>query len=160
MTSRMGCHIRYDPEADVALLSFTESSRSGGVALDFDDDSGLAGLLRLGAGGEFDHLELLGARRAIPQLVTGLNAPPSGVRDYCRGVVNVHLAAGDEQGAVRFDLVDISADGGEYEISVRAKSSPSVLATLTYDINTGALRSLTLFPVGNLLQGIPGITSD
>ncbi|MEV5599429.1 DUF2283 domain-containing protein [Streptomyces sp. NPDC052496] len=160
MTRRMGCHIRYDPQVDVAVLSFTESSRPGGVALDFDDDSGLAGLLRLGTGGEFDYLELLGARRAIPQFVTGLNAPPPGVRDCCRGVANVHMTVVDEQGAVRFDLVDASVDGGEYEITVRARSSPSALATLRFDSNTGVLRSWTLFPVGNLLQGIPEVTSD
>jgi hypothetical protein len=161
MTSRMACHIRYDPEVDVAQLSFTESlSGSGRVTLDFDDDSGVAGLLRLGAGGEFDHLEILGAKRVIPQFVAGLTAPPPGVQDYCRGVVDVHMTAADDQGAVRFDLVDDPTGGDEYEISVRSKSSSSTLATLRYDEPAGVLRSLTLYPVENLLQGLPEPTTD
>ncbi|MFJ8535643.1 hypothetical protein [Streptomyces sp. NPDC093591] len=144
MASRIDCHIRYDPEVDVALLSFTESlSSSGGVALEFDDETGLAGLLRLDVEGKFDHLELLGAKRALPELVAGLHRPASGVRDYYRGLVNVRMAAA-EQGAVRFDLVDTAARGGECEVSVRAKSSSSILATLRYDRDSGALRSLTL----------------
>ncbi|GGL18733.1 hypothetical protein [Streptomyces flaveus] len=161
MTSRVDCHIRYDPEVDVALLSFVKSSSSsGGPALEFDDETGLAGLVRLDTKGEFDHLELLGAKRAVPQFMPKLRTPPSGVRDYCRGVVEVWMTASEEQGTVRFDLVDTTTGGGEYEVSVRAESSSSTVATLMYEEDSGALRSLTLFPSGNLLRNFIGITSD
>ncbi|MFJ6743033.1 hypothetical protein ACIQOU_29595 [Streptomyces sp. NPDC091279] len=153
MTSRVDCHIRYDPEVDVALLSFVKSSSiSGGPALEFDDETGLAGLVRLGAEGEFDHLELLGAKRAVPRLLSKLRTPPPGVRDYCRGVVEVWMAGPEEQGAVRFDLDDTATRGDEYEVSVRVESSSSTVATLMYDGDSGVLRSLTLFPSGNLLR--------
>ncbi|WP_143658833.1 hypothetical protein [Streptomyces platensis] len=161
MTSRVDCHLRYDPEVDVALLSFVKSSSSsGGPALEFDDETGLAGLVRLGDEGEFDHLELLGAKQVVPQFMPKLRTPPSGVRDYCRGVVEVWMTASAEQGAVRFDLVDTAAGGGEYEVSVRAESSSSTVATLKYDGDSGVLRSVTLFPSGNLLRNFIGITSD
>ncbi|MFE7776916.1 hypothetical protein ACFU5O_24090 [Streptomyces sp. NPDC057445] len=160
MTSRVDCHVRYDPEVDVALLSFTESSASpGGTALEFNDESGLAGLLRLGSEGKFDHLELLGAKRAVPQLIADLRPPAPGARDYCRGVVNVHVTA-TEQGAVRFDLDDIATTGNAYEVSVQAKSPSSTLATLRYDGDSGVLHSLTLFPSGNLLGGLARFTSN
>ncbi|MFI5524259.1 hypothetical protein [Streptomyces platensis] len=161
MTSRVDCHLRYDPEVDVALLSFVKSSSSsGGPALEFDDEAGLAGLVRLGDEGEFDHLELLGAKQVVPQFMSKLRTPPSGVRDYCRGVVEVWMTASEEQGAVRFDLVDTATGGGEYEVSVRGESSSSTVATLMYDGDSGVLRSVTLFPSGNLLRNFIGITSD
>jgi hypothetical protein len=70
------------------------------------------------------------------------------------------MTAFEEQGAVRFELVDTTTGGGEYEVSVRAESSSSTVATLMYDGDSGVLRSLTLFPSGNLLRNFIGITSD
>ncbi|MGA5409361.1 hypothetical protein ACPCSC_19115 [Streptomyces lavendulocolor] len=159
MTSRVECHVRYDPEVDVALLSFTDASSSpAGRALEFDDDSGLAGLLRLDFEGQFDHLELLAARRTVPQLIAGVSPPAPGVRDYCRGVVDVHATAADE-GAVRFVFDDVATTGRTYEVSVQAES-PSPLATLRYDRDSGVLHSLTLYPSGNMLGDLARLTSD
>jgi hypothetical protein len=160
MTSRVECHVRYDPEVDVALLSFTDASSSpAGKALEFDDDSGLAGLLRLSSEGKFDYLELLAARRTVPQLIAGVSPPAPGVRDYCRGVVDVHVTAADE-GAVRFIFDDVATAGSAYEVSVQAESPSSPLATLRYDRDSGVLHSLTLYPSGNMLGDLARLTSD
>ncbi|MCP9957873.1 hypothetical protein [Streptomyces sudanensis] len=160
MKSRVDCHIRYDPEVDVALLSFMgSSSDSGGPALEFDDETGLAGLVRLGGDGEFDHLEILGAKRAVPRLVSKLRTPPPGVRDYCRGVVDVPMTVCEERGAVRFGLVDTPSGAREYEVPVRVEPPSSIVAALRYDGESGVLRSLTLFPSGGPLREFLGTAS-
>ncbi|MFJ4437025.1 hypothetical protein [Streptomyces sp. NPDC088923] len=147
------CHVRYDPEADAAALSFTESAFSrGGSGVGFDDEAGTAGVLRLGPEGEFDHLEVLGAGHAIPQLISRVVAPPPGVRDFSRGVVEV--AARERQGAISYELTTRPPEGSTYEVSVRGKRSPSPLALLRYERGSGLLRSLTLFPSGSLLRGL------
>ncbi|MGW4723899.1 hypothetical protein [Streptomyces sp. NPDC004291] len=74
-------------------------------------------------------------------------------------MVNVHAAV-TEEGAVRFDLGDVAITGSVYEVSVQGKSSPSTLAALEYDRESGVLRSLTLFPEENLLGGLGRLTSD
>lgn len=154
MESLADFHIRYDPEANVALLSFTESSSSGGTALELEDGSGLAGLVRLGADGEFDRLELLGANRVMPQFIPRLHAPPQGTRDYHRGTVRVPMTVADNRSSVRFDLDVASAAGSEYEISVMARESSLVVAALRF-ADSGVLRALKLFSSGNLLRNCP-----
>ncbi len=156
MTSFVDCFVRYDPEANVAMLAFTDSPTSGGTAFEIFDRAGLTGLLRLSPDGEFNYLELLGAARAIPQFIPRLTPPQPEVQDYHRGAIAVPMSVADDQDAVRFDLAMVSDTDPEREVTVTARESSAVVATLRR-ADSGVLNSLTLFASGNLLRPLIGI---
>lgn len=154
----LDCFVSFDPEADVATLSFTSERKTGGSALEIPNRAGLAGLLRLGPDGEFSHLEVLGATRALPHYVPRLTAPFEGVRGYHRGVFAVSVSRLDDPIAVVINFADTATAGPQHTIPVTARDSAALVAAIQRD-NAGALRSLTLYDSGALLTSFLNLSN-
>lgn len=150
-TLTVKCFVRYDPEVDVATLGFLESYRPGGPARQITKGSNLLGLVRLTADGSFDHLELLGASKAIPQFVSDLAAPASGVRDYHHGEFAVPVSIAGDRSYLIIKLGAVTESGEDMQVlDVPSADSTGLLARVRQLAN-GAVVDLTLFAVGPLI---------
>lgn len=135
----------------MATLGFLESYRPGGPACQIMRGSSLIGLVRLTADGSFDHLELLGASRAIPQFVSNLAAPASGVRDYHHGEFVVPISVGGDRSYLTVTFAAVTESGEDMQVvDVTSADSTETLARVR-QLTTGAVLDLTLFAVGPLI---------